>query len=200
MNHFRIAVIVGVCIGIAAPAVAQRESASIGGSVRGETGMSLEGATITARNLATGFERTVTTAIDGGFVIASLPVEGTYEVRAELRGFAPVVRVNVALRANERATVDFSLTVTAAETVTVSTSTVPLPDHSRSTVGQTVSEELIQSLPLFSRNFVPLVSLAAGFTGNPDFPSPQGQMYWSNNVLVDGASHFSKWRGAPRAF
>src|SRR6185295_14567869 len=38
------------------------------------------------------------------------------------------------------------------------------------------------------------------FTGHPNFPSPQGQMFWSNNVLVDGASHFSKWRSAARTF
>ena len=34
----------------------------------------------------------------------------------------------------------------------------------------------------------------------PIAPSPQGQIYWSNNVIVDGASHFSKWRGAARTF
>ena len=65
---------------------------------------------------------------------------------------------------------------------------------------QTVSDRLVHSLPLVGRNFLPLASLAAGFTGNANFPSPQGQIYWTNNVLVDGASHFSKWRSAPRTF
>src|SRR4029450_4079399 len=50
------------------------------------------------------------------------------------------------------------------------------------------------------RNFIHLASLTAGFTGNPSFPSPQGQVFWDNNVLVDGASHFSKWRSAARTF
>ena len=59
---------------------------------------------------------------------------------------------------------------------------------------------MLHALPLVSRDFMALTSLTAGFTGNPTAPSPLGQIYWSNNVLVDGASHFSKWRGAPRTF
>jgi hypothetical protein len=42
--------------------------------------------------------------------------------------------------------------------------------------------------------------LTPGFTGNPNAPSPNGQIYWSNNVIVDGASHYSKWRSAARTF
>ena len=200
MNAMRAAVIAGILVATAAPAMAQSVSAVIEGTVRGQTGAPLEGATITARNVATGLERRVTSTADGRYAVTSLPIEGTYEVTAQLQGFAPAVRGNVALGADERVTINFSLTVSASETVTVSTSTEPLPDRDRSTVQQTVNEQMIQSLPLLGRNFVQLASLAAGFTGNPDFPSPQGQVYWSNNVLVDGASHFSKWRSAPRAF
>src|SRR5206468_671836 len=65
-------------------------------------------------------------------------------------------------------------------------------------VEQTINERLAHSLPLVGRNFIPLATLAAGFTGNPNYPSPQGQMYWTNNIVVDGASHFSKWRSAAR--
>src|SRR5206468_3517616 len=70
----------------------------------------------------------------------------------------------------------------------------------QSTVQQTVSEELVRSVPLFGRSFLHLASLAAGFTGNPSFPGVNGQIYFTNNVLVDGASHFSKWRSAARTY
>src|SRR5262249_17655466 len=43
-------------------------------------------------------------------------------------------------------------------------------------------------------------SLAAGFTGTPSFPGVNGQIYFTNNVMVDGASHFSKWRSAARTY
>src|SRR5207244_297898 len=59
---------------------------------------------------------------------------------------------------------------------------------------------LVRALPLSGRSFVQLSSLAAAFTGNPNFPTPHGQSNATNNVLVDGVSHFSKWRSAARAF
>lgn len=90
-------------------------------------------------------------------------------------------------------------TGTAEETVVVVAST-PSLDDGQSTVHQLVNEALVRALPLSGRSFLQLASLAAGFTGNPSFPSPQGQPYWTNNVLVDGMSHFSKWRSAARAF
>jgi hypothetical protein len=80
--------------------------------------------------------------------------------------------------------------------------TAPTPplQHDRTTVHQIVDEQLVHSLPLVSRDFLDLASLTAGFSGNRSAPSPQGQIYWSNNVLVDGGSHFSKWRSAARTF
>src|SRR4029077_5497552 len=68
------------------------------------------------------------------------------------------------------------------------------------TVPQTVNEQLTHSLPLIGRNFLSLATLPPGFTGNPNFLKPQGQNYWTNNIIVDGASHFSKWRSAARTF
>jgi outer membrane receptor protein involved in Fe transport len=70
----------------------------------------------------------------------------------------------------------------------------------QSTVQQTVDEKLVRALPLSGRNFLHLGSLAAGFTGNPSFPGVNGQNYFTNNVMVDGASHFSKWRSAARTY
>ena len=58
-----------------------------------------------------------------------------------------------------------------------------------------VPDALVHALPLNGRSFLALTSLTAGFTGNSIAPSPQGQIYWSNNVIVDGASHFSSGAG-----
>src|SRR6185295_16374098 len=82
----------------------------------------------------------------------------------------------------------------------VVTGRVATLEHDRATVQQTVGEALVHALPLVGRDYLALASLTAGFTGSSIAPSPQGQIYWSNNVLVDGASAFSKWRGAARTF
>lgn len=179
-------------------ASAQQVTATIAGTVSGDTGVGLSGVTITALNRTTGIQRAVTTKSDGRYMI-SLPVEGEYDVKAELPGFFAAAKEEVVLPPNQMLTIDFLLKAAAEDTVAVIAS-APLLDPRNSTVQQRVNERLAHSLPLFGRDFIQLTTLAAGFTGDPSFPSPQGQIYWTNNVLVDGASHFSKWRSATRAF
>src|SRR4029078_10121844 len=136
---------------------------------------------------------------DGRYDISEIPAEGEYVVSASLVGFAVATPVRITFGAERRATADFVLKVTLLESVAV-TARSPLLEEDQSRVQQTIRADLVPPLPLVGRNFLPLASLAAGFTGNTLFPNPQGQNYSTNNVLVDGASHFSKWRRAPRTF
>ena len=181
------------------PVAAQRVTGAIQGTVAGDAGNPLAGVTVSVRNQDTGLRRSAVTGTDGRYVITSLPVEGLYDVQAELTGFVTVVTKMVTLTPNETLVIDFTLRVSVRESVTVTAAT-PLVEVGRSAVQQTVNEQLVRTLPLLGRNFIHLASLTAGFTGNPSFPSPQGQVFWANNVLVDGASHFSKWRSAARSF
>jgi outer membrane receptor protein involved in Fe transport len=178
---------------------AQPVTGSIEGMVSTPTGMGLVGVTVTARNRATGLEQATTTNSDGDYVLSALPADGSYDVIAELAGFAPIVRRNIALDPTGSVHVPLVMRAEVEETVAV-TAPVPPLQRERSTVQQRVSERLVHTLPLIGRDFLSLASLTAGFTGNPNYPSPQGQVFWSNNVLVDGASHFSKWRSAARTF
>jgi hypothetical protein len=180
-----------------APAFGQGVTGDIEGRVRNEAGAPLADVRVSTRNVDTGFERVTTTGPDGRFLMLGLPEVGAYDVRAEASGFAPGIRRAVAVRAGGTVTLDFVLTVAVGTTVLVRAEAGTRREPG---AHQTVSETLVGTLPLFGRDFMHLTSLAAGFTGNPDFPSPQGQIFWAHNVLVDGASHFSKWRGAPRAF
>jgi len=178
---------------------AQSPVGSIEGTVTTPNGGGLAGVVVTATNRTTGIERATTTNADGEYVLSALPTNGSYDVTAELAGFTPLVSRDVRLEANGTAKVLFLMRGEVTEVVAV-TAPVPLVQRERSTVQQRVSEELVHSLPLAGRDFLSLASLTAGFTGNPNYPSPQGQVFWSNNVLVDGASHFSKWRSAARTF
>jgi len=183
----------------AAPVCAQTDTGTIAGTVRGDDGNRVAGVTITIEQAGGAIRRTATTDAYGRYEIGDFPADAEYIVRAELSGFATIAIKRVAVAARGTATVDFVLQLTILETVAVNAA-APLVDQNQSTVQQTVSDRLVHSLPLAGRNFLPLASLAAGFTGNPNAPSPQGQMPWTNNVLVDGGSHFSKWRSAPRTF
>ncbi|MBI2189431.1 MAG: TonB-dependent receptor [Acidobacteria bacterium] len=180
----------------AGPASAQYVAGDIAGRVRDETGVPIAGAAVSARNVDTGFERSTSTGADGRFFIPGVPAPGAYDVRVEARDFAPAIRAGILVQAGTALTLDFVLTIAIGTTVVVAEPGERHEPGARQDVGAT----LVRSLPLFGRDFMPLASLAAGFTGYPDYPSPQGQIYWAHNVLVDGASHVSKWRGAPRAF
>jgi hypothetical protein len=182
-----------------AAVLAQPAAGSIEGTVTTANGGGLAGVVVTAKNRLTGIERATTTNADGEYVLSALPTAGSYDVTAELAGFTPLVRRDVRFDADGTVKVLFLLRGEVAEVVAV-TAPGPLMQRERSTVQQRVSEELVHSLPLAGRDFLSLASLTAGFTGNPNYPSPQGQVFWSNNVLVDGASHFSKWRSAARTF
>ena len=195
MGH--LLVVLAICA-FGTPALAQTTGA-VSGVVTASTGLALPGVTVTLRNAAGGPERTVLTQTDGSYLFTNLSIDGNYEVQADLQGFASVVHSNVTLTEAQRASVDFTLFAATAEALVV-TGRVATLEHQRSTIQQLVPDALVHSLPLNGRSFMALTSLTAGFTGNAIAPSPQGQIYWSNNVVVDGASHFSKWRGAARTF
>lgn len=180
-------------------ASAQPVTGSVNGAVSASTGIGLPGATVTVTGEAGNFERTVVTGPDGEYVLDGLPATGTYEVRAELAGFAPVSRTNVTLTPGGRDTVSFLLIPVTTETLSVTARTT-IREQQRPSVQETISERLAHNLPLIGRDFIALASFTPGFTGNPIAPSPNGQIYWTNNVLVDGSSHFSKWRSAARTF
>lgn len=192
-----ILVVLSVCA-TAPAAFAQTATGVISGVVRGEEGSPLPGATVTIERQG-GARVTAVTDEEGRYSIGNLPIDNTYAVRVSLAGFSAPAAGNVKFDDSRRITADFVLKITVIQSLTV-TGRSPLLEEDQSTVQQTVSEQLVHTVPLFGRNFLSLAALTAGFTGNRDVPSPQGQYYWTNNVLVDGASHFSKWRSAPRAF
>lgn len=179
--------------------LAQRATGTIAGKVTTAGGGPVADATITVWNEAIAVERRATSGVEGEYTINDLPVQGLYSVRVELGGFGSMIQRGVTLIESERAIVDFMIRPSTEERLVV-TGRVPVLEQERSAVQQVISEALTHTLPNVGRDFIAVSSLVPAFSGNPNYPSPLGQPYWSNNVLVDGASHFSKWRGAARTF
>jgi hypothetical protein len=153
---------------------------------------------VTVQNQATARKATGVTDDEGRYTITGLPIDGAYRVTASVGGFESQEADDVHLIANGTHVINVNLKLSVRESVAVMAA--PQMERGESGVQQRVSEEMAHSLPLAGRNFIPLAMLAAGFTGNPNYPNPQGQQVWTNNVIVDGASHFSKWRSAARTF
>jgi carboxypeptidase family protein len=188
-----------VCLALPGPAAAQPPTGSITGLVTTDQGRPLSAVAVTVQNHLTGARRTATTDLDGRYEIPDLPAEGDYEARVTVAGFESAATENVRVVPRAILVVNFRLKLSVSESVGVAAET-PRLETGQSTMQQTIGERLVHALPLAGRNFIPLAMLTAGFTGNENYPSPQGQIFWSNNVIVDGASHFSKWRSAARTF
>ncbi len=147
------------------PAAAQT-SATMAGRVLDASGGVLPGATITARHRERSIERVAISDGDGRYVLAGLPV-GSYEVRAELSGFNPMVREGVTLTVGHALSVDFTLEVggfAQALTVVGDASTV---NTRTGELSYLVDERTIEQLPLNGRNYTDLAFLQPGVTPYP---------------------------------
>ena len=89
-------------------ASAQVVSAAISGTVTDPSSASVQGASVTARDVETGEERVTPTDAAGHYELLALPV-GPYEVQVSKDGFQGVVRGGIHLVVGQQAVVDFSL-------------------------------------------------------------------------------------------
>ena len=153
--------------GSAAPAFAQRTTATLRGSVTDVTGSVLPGTTITATNTETGLVRTTVANASGVYFIAELPI-GRYTVAAELAGFKVASRTGVMLRVADEFAVDFVLQPgDVTEVVTVEASATPVKIVGGDVSG-VITGEMVRELPLNGRNFLQLATLMPGVSA-PDF-------------------------------
>src|SRR3989442_10838279 len=91
-------------------ALAQVTSGTILGTVSDPSGAVIPGATVTARNLDTGFVRIVLTDDAGNYVLANLPI-GNYTVKVDLQGFKTAVSDPFRLVVDQKLRSDFTLTI-----------------------------------------------------------------------------------------
>ncbi len=182
---------------VCAPALrAQTAGSNLAGHVQDKDGGPLPGVTITATNPETGIERSGTSGPDGSFLLPSVPV-GSYTVKAELDGFAPVtvesVKLNVASQRNLEITMGSS---SVQEAITV-VDEAPLVQQTPS-IGTVVSEQQLENLPLNGRQFANLAILAPGtslaYNSDPTKPGQltvalNGGIGRNVNYIIDGGDN-----------
>jgi outer membrane receptor protein involved in Fe transport len=179
-------------------ALAQVDTGTISGLVRDASGGAIPGVAVTLRDEATGLTTAIVSNQAGLFVSPPLRA-GTYVVEARAKGFESAAK-RVQLDVSMRLEVDFELVVGAV------TSTVAVKDQAdvlqteTSTLSNLRSEKAIQDLPLNSRNFAQLITLATSAmpaqsqnTGSPitmkrgvTGVSINGTRLEENNFLLDG--------------
>ena len=186
-------------------AQSQATTAVVRGTVTAEEGASIDGASITLRNVSTNFTRRVESNSSGVYVATLLPV-GTYEVTARAVGFRPEARRGLVLRLGESAQLDFRLQAQAVQVEDIAVASEPLVDVTASQSATRLSDEVVEGLPNNGRNIfnfttlTPNVAIVQGPDG--DEISIGGQRGIHNNVSVDGADFnnpfFGEQRGGQR--
>jgi hypothetical protein len=170
MKRMIVAMIALAAIALGVPAAAQQTTGNIQGRVVDAQKAAVPGVTVTAKSATTGFSRTEVTDTEGVYRLTALPV-GTYDVRAELSGFAPYERKAIIVNVGQTTDINIDLNVAGvAESVSV-TAESPLIQTTTSAVGGVVDVGRIESLPLNGRQFanaaVTIPGVMLGYHSDP---------------------------------
>ena len=178
-----------VLVFLATLAVAQGSFGAFRGVVTDPSGAVVVGATVTARNRATGGEQSALTDANGSFILSHL-TPGAYSVSVTKSGFKTLTRPDLILNLDQQIELDLALSIgSTVDSVTVTASTPVLQTHSVDT-GQVMETREILDLPLEGRNFLDLVFLTPGVLhgagGNSDNISVNGQREFANSIVLNG--------------
>jgi hypothetical protein len=135
-------------------------TSNIAGTLTDATGGAVPGAEVKATHTDTGLVRTVTSSVDGGYLITNLPI-GPYQLQVSKGGFSTYVQSGIVLQVNSNPTVNVSLKVGAvSEQVKVEASAAVVETQSTA-VGSVVDNQRVVDLPLNGRNPQELLLLSA---------------------------------------
>ena len=175
----------------ALPGVAQTVTGAVRGTVTDASGAIVPGATVTAINTATGVKTVASTNQSGEYSIRFLQI-GNYKLTIEASGFETANYGPFALEIDQTAKVDIPLKIGSAKTsVEVSDQYQPILNTESSTLGETFTENTINSVPLNGRDFTQLTvytpgAVSTGFSEYGGMNSMERSTDAGNEVSVDG--------------
>jgi hypothetical protein len=173
----------------AAPLLAQ--NAEISGLISDPSKLAVANARLVVQSADNGATRSVVSNQQGEYSVPALP-PGPYNITVEATGFKTIHQTGVVVQVDQRARLDFALTVgSKTETITVEGGT-PLLNTSDASVSTVIDHEFVENLPLNGRSFSSLIDLTPGvaltvsnFYEQGQF-SVNGQRPDANYFTVDG--------------
>jgi hypothetical protein len=174
-------------LALSVPAVAQRITASIRGTVTDSTGGVIPGANVTVKSEETGFSRSTVTNAAGSYSFAELPL-GTYTVEVSLSGFKSAIRKGITLNVADVRAEDVQLEAGAlSETVTVEVPKLAIQTVGGEVAGLVTGEQ-VRELPLNGRNFLQLGTLMPGVSQGDGFNTKDRGLMSGIELAVSGSS------------
>jgi hypothetical protein len=169
------------------------QNAELSGLITDPSKLAVPNAKVVVESAGTAATRTVSSNQQGEYSVPAL-LPGPYNIKVEANGFKTIHQNGIVVEVDQRARLDFALTVgSTTETVTVQGSG-PLLNTSDASVSTVIDNRFVENMPLNGRSFSSLIDLTPGVVLTPTKPSEQGQFSVNgqrpdaNYFLVDGVS------------
>src|ERR1700723_4602668 len=175
-------------------------SGQITGTVTDAAGSVVPKATVEVVDIETGGKRTATTNDSGQYRVTGL-APATYDISAQMPGFATEIRKAIPVSVGQILVSDFKLKPAAVATVIEVTDQPPIVETERGSQADTIAQQYITDLPIDRRDYLTFTLLAPGVSdssrlaGDQDFrvkQTPQSGLSFygsngrGNNITVDG--------------
>ena len=141
-------------------------SGTFSGQVTDQTGAGVSSAEVKVTNQETGVAETRTTSQDGYYTVPLLK-PGVYSIEVKATGFNSAIRKDLALQIQQVVQQDFKLQVGGVQTEVTVQGGAPLVNMESTEVGNVITQEATEELPLNGRNFSQLGLLVPGTTSGP---------------------------------
>ncbi|MFN0106134.1 MAG: carboxypeptidase regulatory-like domain-containing protein [Bryobacteraceae bacterium] len=176
---------------LAVCAFAQRDLATLVGTVTDPTGAGIPNAKVSISEEATGLKYELVTAGGGEFARPALK-PGVYMIAVEAAGFKTSTRRNIILTAGDRTGVDFPMQVGEVSTNIEVTAEGAVLQTESTIIGASVDAKQVSELPLGgTRNFAFLARLSPGVVPNePGARDATGGGFSANGVRSNGQNNF----------
>src|SRR5829696_873891 len=173
----------------------QSSTGTITGAITDQNSAVVSGATVTTRNVATGFARIAAAGSDGRYRIAEIPI-GAYEVKVEAKGFRTHLQSEVTLDSGQTAVVNVALEIGDLEQTVIVDENASMTNTTTAEVNTRFDSRRLSELPIApNRNVFNVLFSAPGIsqrtTGQTPFAlavsfSANGARIRSNNFQLDG--------------
>jgi hypothetical protein len=200
-RHLPVVALTAFALTVVAHAQTSQTAGAIRGAVKDRQGHGIRGAVVRIVNVETGTSRT-TASGSGGEYTFSLLLSGTYDISVTSSGFKPVKESGLKVTIGSSITSNPILDASDAGAVVEVVGTTNTIDAQQVNSVTTINQDLVESIPLVTRNFTDMAKLAPGVTAGSGSPARlvvEGGRQIFNAIQIDGASNnsafFNEQRG-----
>ncbi len=164
-------------------------AAELTGRVLDPSGAAVRNAHVELTNQGTGVGLSTVTTNSGDYVFINL-APGSYRIGVTATGFSNLERLGITVTTGQTTTANLTMTIGSAQQTVTVTEAAPLLQAATSNIQTNIPAHLVVAMPLNTRNFVQLATLAPGVELPPGtlLPRINGGRPRTNEYLFDGIS------------